>query len=129
MGGTETVLLVEDESQVLNLGRRILIQHGYKVLGAPTPEAALALAKDSTEPIHLLLTDVIMPGMNGKELHARLRAAHPDLRCLFMSGYTADVIAHHGVLDPGVEFLQKPFTLQTLAQRVREILDQRQPTP
>ena len=121
--GTETVLLVEDEEQILNLGRRILTQQGYTVRVAPTPEVALAVAAEHTGPIHLLITDVVMPGMNGKELRERLRASHPDLKCLFISGYTADVIAYSGVLDEGVEFLQKPFTADSLATRVREVLE------
>ncbi len=123
VGGTETVLLVEDEEQILNLGRRVLSQHGYTILAAATPQDALALAAEHFGPIHLLITDVVMPGMNGKALFERLHASRADLRCLFMSGYTADVIAHHGVLDEGVEFLQKPFTLQTIAHRVRKVLD------
>jgi two-component system, cell cycle sensor histidine kinase and response regulator CckA len=125
--GTETVLLVEDEGLVLNLGRRILEQQGYTVLTAPTPEAALTLAAGHPGPIHLLITDVIMPGMNGKELKHRLMARQPGLRCLFMSGYTADVIAHRGVLDEDVQFLQKPFTVESLAERVRDMLDSAQP--
>lgn len=122
LGGTETVFLVEDETQILSLGRRILEQHGYTVLTASTPQAALDLASRHSGPIDLLISDVVMPGMNGKELRERLRATHPSLKCLFMSGYTANVIAHHGVLDAGVEFLQKPFTNQTLAEKVRELL-------
>ena len=72
----------------------------------------------------MLITDVVMPGMNGKELRERLRTTHPELKCLFMSGYTADVIAHHGVLEDGVQFLQKPFSILTLAEKVREVLEQ-----
>lgn len=120
--GTETVLLVEDEEQIMNLGQQILERHGYTVLTASTPEAALALAMRHQGLIHLLITDVVMPGMNGKELKQRLMASHPGLKCLFISGYTADVIAHHGVLDERVYFLQKPFTIRTLAERVREVL-------
>ena len=122
--GNETLLLVEDEEQILNLGRRILSQQGYTVLVASRPEAAMVLAARHAGAIHLLITDVVMPGMNGKELLQRLRAAHPELKCLFMSGYTANVIAHHGVLDAGVQFLQKPFTIHSLSARVRELLDQ-----
>jgi signal transduction histidine kinase/PAS domain-containing protein len=121
--GTETVLLVEDEEQILNLGRRILLQQGYTVLTGLAPGDALALAAKHIGPIHLLITDVVMPGMNGKELRDRLLASRPDLKCLFMSGYTADVISHYGVLEEGVHFLQKPFTIQTLAAKVREALD------
>ncbi len=121
--GSETVLLVEDEVQILNLGSRILEQHGYTVLAASTPQAALALVKQASATIHLLITDVVMPGMNGKELIERLRKGRPGLPCIFMSGYTADVIAHHGVLEEGVAFLQKPFTIEGLTKKVREILD------
>jgi signal transduction histidine kinase len=121
--GTETVLLVEDEEQILSLGRRILAQHGYTVLAAIRPEAALDLATHHTGTIHLLITDVVMPGMNGKELRERLRATQPNVKCLFMSGHTANVIAHHGVLDDGVWFLQKPFTNLTLTETVRKVLD------
>jgi DNA-binding NarL/FixJ family response regulator len=99
------------------------------VLAVSTPEAALALAAQSSTPIHLLITDVVMPGMNGKELAVRLWVGHPELRCLFMSGYTADVIAHHGVLNAGVAFLQKPFTIQTLAEKVREVLEAHREAP
>jgi signal transduction histidine kinase/ActR/RegA family two-component response regulator len=119
MRGTETVLLVEDEEQILNLGRRILQQYGYTVLALATPQAALALAAQHSGPLHLLVTDVVMPGMNGKELRDRLRTSHPELKCLFMSGYTADVIADNGVLDDGVHFIQKPFTIGSLVETVR----------
>ncbi len=121
--GTETVLLVEDEPQVLHLGRRILLQYGYRVVSAPSPEAALSLAAEHADPIHLLVTDVIMPGMNGKALRDRLRISHPKLKCLFMSGYPSDAIAHHGVLDEGLHFLPKPFTVHSLTEKVREALD------
>jgi CheY-like chemotaxis protein len=127
--GSETVLLVEDEEQILNLGRRTLQRQGYRVLAATAPEAALALAAQQAGPIHLLVTDVVMPGMNGKELAERLRTSHPALKCLFMSGYTSDVLAHHGVLEVNVAFLQKPFTLQTLAEKVREVLEGHQESP
>ncbi len=123
VGGSETVLLVEDEVQILKLGHRILEQHGYTVLAASTPQAALALVEQASASIHLLITDVVMPGMNGKELIERLRKGRPGLPCIFMSGYTADVIAHHGVLEEGVAFLQKPFTIEGLTKKVREVLD------
>ena len=95
----------------------------YSPTFASTPEAAIAVAAQHPGPIHLLVTDVVMPGMNGKELRMRLMASRPDMRCLFMSGYTANVIAHYGVLEEGVQFLQKPFTIQTLAEKVREVLE------
>jgi CheY-like chemotaxis protein len=119
--GSETVLLVEDEKQILMLGQRILEQKGYVVLTASTPQAAMDLATRHAGPIHLLVTDVVMPGMNGKELRDKLRISHPGLECLFISGYTADVIAENGVLDDGVHFLQKPFTIQALAENVRSV--------
>jgi two-component system, cell cycle sensor histidine kinase and response regulator CckA len=122
--GTETVLLVEDEEQILSLGERILRQHGYRVLTAASPEAALTLAAQFAGPIHLLITDVVMPGMNGKELREHIRATHSDAKCLFMSGYTSEVIALHGVLDDNIHFLQKPFTIRTLAEMVRKVLEQ-----
>jgi signal transduction histidine kinase len=120
--GKETVLLVEDEEQVLTLASRILQQQGYTVLAAATPEAALELANREAGQIQLLITDVVMPGMNGRELYERLKEVQPELRCLYMSGYTADVIAHRGVLEGGVHFLQKPFTIEALAGGVREAL-------
>ncbi len=122
-GGSETILLVEDEEQILSLGKEILTDCGYKVLAAGTPEAALKLAQEEPGKIHLLLSDVVMPGMNGKELRKRLEEIKPGLRSVFMSGYTADVIAHHGILDKGVDFLQKPFTMESLTEKVREVLD------
>ena len=121
--GQETLLLVEDEPQVLKLAKRILERLGYAVLAAPKPEAALALAAEHAGPIHLLITDVIMPGMDGKKLRDRLQSSHPELKCVFMSGYTADVIAHHGVVNEGLHFLQKPFTGHTLGAKVREVLE------
>ena len=122
--GTETVLLVEDEEMVLNLAHRILKQHGYTVLAARVPEDALQLASRHAAPIDLLVTDVIMPGMNGRELRDRLATIKPGLRCLFMSGYTADAIAHQGVLEEGVQFMQKPFSIDDITRKVREVLDQ-----
>jgi two-component system, cell cycle sensor histidine kinase and response regulator CckA len=121
--GTETILLVEDEDQILQLGRRILERRGYTVLVAATPDEALALAAAHGTRIDLLITDVVMPGMNGRALRDQLRTTCPEMKCLFMSGYTADVIAHHGVLEGGVLFLQKPFAIQALAQMVRTALD------
>ncbi len=121
--GTETVLLVEDEESVLQLSKRILEQLGYAVLAAENPLDALELARSHSGRIDLLLTDVIMPGMNGKEFTEKLSAIKAGFRAIFMSGYTDDVIAQHGVLDEGVHFLQKPFSVQSLAAKVREVLD------
>jgi len=122
-GGTETVLLVEDEAQILNLERKILELYGYRVLPARLPEEALELVERFPDPIHLVITDVVMPGLNGRELQVRVNALKPGARCLFVSGYTADVIAHQGVLDKSVQFLPKPFTITALARKVREVLD------
>ncbi len=121
--GRETILLVEDEPQVLNLGRRILARNGYHVLGAANPEIALELAAQHGPGIQLLITDVIMPGMNGRLLRDHLRQQYPTLKCLFMSGYTADVVGQHGILDDGIDFVQKPFTIDIFCTKVREILD------
>ncbi|MDG4550793.1 MAG: GAF domain-containing protein [Candidatus Contendobacter sp.] len=120
--GAETVLLVEDEAALLNLGKVLLERLGYTVLAAAGPNQALELAEAHGGVIHLLLTDVIMPDMSGRDLWQRLRELRPGLKCLFMSGYTANVIAHHGVLDDGVHFLQKPFSRKGLATKVREAL-------
>ena len=121
--GTETVLLVEDEEQILSLGRRVLEHHGYTVLACHTPAQALKSVESHPGPIDLLVTDVVMPGMNGRELRDKVIALKPGVRCVFMSGYTDNVIAHHGVLEEDVQFLQKPFTTQILTRKVREVLD------
>jgi signal transduction histidine kinase/ActR/RegA family two-component response regulator len=121
--GHETILLVEDERMILEMATVMLERHGYTVLQAVTPGEALRLAGEHADEINLLLTDVVMPEMNGHDLFQRLSALKPGLKCLFMSGYTANVIAHHGVLDPGVQFLQKPFSMQGLAAKVREALE------
>jgi signal transduction histidine kinase len=123
-GGNETILLVEDEPAILDLSRRMLEKQGYQVVTASTPGEAIRLAQEHVGTINLLMTDVVMPEMNGRELAKRLLSIYPDLKRLFMSGYTADVIAHHGVLEEGVHFLQKPFTMVDLGTRVREALDQ-----
>jgi response regulator RpfG family c-di-GMP phosphodiesterase len=100
----------------------MLAKLGYRVLAADTPKKALRLSKEHTGRIHLLITDVIMPEMNGRVLADQLRTLHPDIKTLFMSGYTASLIAHHGVLDKGVNFIQKPFTTRIIATKVREVL-------
>jgi signal transduction histidine kinase len=123
-GGEETVLLVEDETPLLAIARRILADHGYRVLGAAGSQEALALAQDYPDEIHLLIADVVMPRMNGRALAESLVAGRPRLRVLYISGYTDDVIAHRGVLAPGTRFLAKPFTGEQLLARVREALDE-----
>ncbi|MBI5589978.1 MAG: response regulator [Deltaproteobacteria bacterium] len=124
IGHGETILVVEDEAPVLALARTILENAGYTVLTADTPDEAIRLAGEHTGRIHLLITDVIMPEMNGRNLAARLQESLPAMKCLFMSGYTADAIAHPGVLEPGIHFLQKPFSVGKLAARVRELLQE-----
>jgi PAS domain S-box-containing protein len=119
----ETVLLVEDEWAIMEMARTMLSALNYGVLVATSPEEAIRLASEYEGPIDLLLTDVVMPKMNGRQLQEILHGVRPVMRCLFMSGYTADVIAHQGVLDEGLNFIQKPFSMQTLAIRVREVLD------
>lgn len=120
----ETILLVEDDLSILKLARRILHGLGYTVLTAGSPDEAIGLAEEHTGGIHLLVTDVIMPNMNGRELAERLQSFYPGLKRVFMSGYTADVIAHHGVLDEDVCFIQKPFSKRDLAKIVRKALDE-----
>ena len=117
-----TVLVVEDEAALLTITGKMLRSQGYFVLAAHGPEEALRLAKAHNGLINLLLTDVIMPGMNGRELSAILRSQRPELRCLFMSGYPADAIATHGVVDEELAFLQKPFRIAQLSAKVREVL-------
>jgi signal transduction histidine kinase/CheY-like chemotaxis protein len=121
--GSETILLVEDESSVRGMCRTILRALGYTVLEAVSGDEALEVARSYTGVIHLVVTDVIMPGMSGSVLWDRLRELRRDSKVLFMSGYTDDAIASHGVLDPGIAFLQKPFTPQGLAEKVRDVLD------
>ena len=121
--GTETILLVEDEPSILRLTRMMLERLGYTVLSAATPSQAVKIATESGSAIDLLITDVVMPDMNGRDLAKKISDLFPDLRCLFMSGYTANVIAHHGVLDSGVHFINKPFSKLNLAKKIREVLN------
>jgi DNA-binding response OmpR family regulator len=120
--GTETVLVVEDEPSILTMSVAMLKRQGYTVLAAGTPEGAIRMAAEYAEPIHLLITDVIMPGMNGRDLATALQTGRPQLKCLFMSGYSADVIAHRGVLEAGRQFIQKPFLQAEMLTRVRAVL-------
>ncbi|MFZ4857891.1 MAG: ATP-binding protein [Desulfuromonadaceae bacterium] len=121
--GLETILLVEDEPAILNMTAMMLERQGYTALKAGTPGEASRLAKEQSGEIHLLMTDVIMPEMNGRNLAKNILTIYPRIKCLYMSGYTADVIAHYGVLDEGVHFIQKPFSLSAMAAQVRELLD------
>jgi two-component system cell cycle sensor histidine kinase/response regulator CckA len=120
--GTETVLVVEDEESLRELVVTVLEQNGYNVIAAERPAAALEAAARIGEPIHLLLTDVVLPGMSGRELAEKLLAQRKDLKVLYVSGYTDDIITHHGVLEPGIAFLQKPFSRESLLVKVREVL-------
>jgi CheY-like chemotaxis protein len=120
--GIETVLLVEDEKSLLKFTRMLLEELGYTVLSSDSPIAAIQIAKECNKKIHLLITDVVMPEMSGRDLCMQVQTSQPNLKCLFMSGYTADVIAHHGVLDEGVQFLQKPFSREALATKIRDVL-------
>jgi two-component system cell cycle sensor histidine kinase/response regulator CckA len=119
----ETVLLVEDEQAILYMATRMLEVLGYTVLAANTSDEAIRQAEVHVGDIHLLMTDVVMPEMNGRDLAQNLLSRYPRLKSLFMSGYTANVIAHHGVLDEGVSFIQKPFSLKDLAAKIRQALD------
>ena len=123
VGGVETVLVVEDEEQVRELACRVLAKLGYRILPARHGAEAIEVAGREAGPIHLLLTDVVMPGMSGRELANRLAPTRAAMRILYASGYTENVIAHHGVLDPGILFLSKPYTPRTLAVAVRAALD------
>jgi two-component system, cell cycle sensor histidine kinase and response regulator CckA len=123
VGGQECILLVEDEPMLNEMTTMMLERQGYAVLPAATPSEAMRLAGEHGRGIDLLITDVVMPEMNGRELASRLADIVPRLKCLFVSGYTANVIAHHGVLDEGVHFMQKPFSSRELAAKVREVLE------
>ena len=120
--GDETILLVEDDPSILNMTTIMLDQLGYTVLAASTPEEAIRLAEARPAEMHLLMTDVVMPRMNGRDLAGKLQSLSPDLKILFMSGYTADVIALNGMIDQEVHFIQKPFSMRDLAAKVRKVL-------
>jgi two-component system sensor histidine kinase EvgS len=123
VGNGETVLIVEDEKAISNLIVKILEQLGYCALEAGTPARAMELADANPDSVDLLITDVVMPEMNGRDLANHLKACHPGIKVLFMSGYTANVIAHHGVLEKDIYFIQKPFSKQELAVKIREVLE------
>ena len=122
-GGTEKILLVDDNEAVRTVARITLEGAGYVVIEAPDGEVAIAKAAKSGADIALLVTDVVMPRLSGKEVARRLEKLSPKVRTLYISGYTADVISHHGILDPGVDLLQKPFSSVEFLAKVREILD------
>ncbi len=123
-GHGQVILVVEDEASILKYARRLLDKLGYTVLTASSPDQALDLVEHDGRQIDLLLTDVVMPGMNGKELSNIISKMYPGLKTLFMSGYTADAIAHRGVLDVGIDFIQKPFSREDMARKIHEVLRQ-----
>jgi CheY-like chemotaxis protein len=122
-GGTESILVVEDEPQLRDLFIRILSQKGYQVSAAASGEEALQAARTRAREIDLLVTDVVLPGATGREIARQLQTLQPGLRILYVSGYAEDAIVRRGVLEPGLEFLEKPFTPAELARRVRQVLD------
>jgi CheY-like chemotaxis protein len=121
--GKETVLLVEDDNHVRDFAKAVLTECGYAVLIAENPHQAMCVSEEHQDHIDLLLTDVVLPGTSGRELAQRMVGHRPTIRVLYMSGYTDDAITHHGVLDDGMFFLEKPFTPVLLAHKVREVLD------
>ncbi len=123
-GGQETLLIVEDDDAVRALTRTVLRDNSYNVIEAIDADTALNWVEEHNQPIHLLVTDVVMPGMSGRELAERLKAQRPEMKVLFMSGYTDDAVVRHGLLDAEIAFLQKPFTPNALARKVREVLDE-----
>ncbi|HUV51089.1 MAG TPA: response regulator [Anaerolineae bacterium] len=123
LDGSETILLVEDDDGLRKFAQKVLLLHGYKVLDAENGEDALRVSQAHEGPIHLMITDVVMPRMGGKELSEKLRPFYPRIKVIYMSGYTDNAIVEHGVLAPGLNFLQKPFAPESLARKVREVLD------
>ena len=123
-GHGETILLVDDEPQVVALVREMLAREGYKVLGAGDGEDALKIFEANQNEVDLLLTDIVMPQLNGRELADRIKAKQPGLRVLYMSGFMKEaILKYYGISITGIPFLQKPFTRETLAKKVREVLD------
>jgi CheY-like chemotaxis protein len=123
--GSETIMVVEDEEGVLSLIRLALGSVGYKVLETRDPQKAVAICADYDGPVHLLLTDVVMPKMPGPAVAQKVAALRPDIKVLYMSGYTDDAIVHHGVLSEDMPFIQKPFSPLALRQKIREVLDRK----
>jgi two-component system, cell cycle sensor histidine kinase and response regulator CckA len=126
--GAETVLVVEDQEEVRSVIAATLRRQGYSVLLAPDADNAIAASRNHSGPIHLLLSDVVLPGLSGRDLGRRLLAEHPDVRVLYMSGYTDDAVVHHGALEPGLAFIQKPFTGDALLRKIRDVLDGPRPS-
>jgi|GEM_PF-3369280 CheY-like chemotaxis protein len=122
-GGSETILVVEDDAPVRRVTRDFLTRFGYRVLEAGGADEAIRRCREAEGAVDLLLTDVVMPSMNGKELADMIHATYPGIKVLFTSGYTEEAIARHGVLEPGVEFIEKPFTPEALARKVPQVLD------
>jgi CheY-like chemotaxis protein len=129
LSGTEAVLVVEDDSAVRGFTTEVLKSNGYKVISAADPQEALRLVEDQKPTVHLLLTDVVMPKWNGRQLATMLAARLPGLKVLFISGYTENAIVHQGVLDGGTAFLSKPFTPQRLLRMIRGVLEGQWPPP
>jgi two-component system, cell cycle sensor histidine kinase and response regulator CckA len=121
--GSEIVLIVEDDEAIRRVAVRVLRNEGYSVLQAASAEEALEMDAHALARVDLMITDVVLPGLNGRQLADALRSTHPDMRVLFVSGYTEDAIVHHGVLDEGIAFLPKPFSPRALLSRVRTMLD------
>jgi CheY-like chemotaxis protein len=126
LSGTETILLVEDEEMVRNLTREVLESGCYKVLEAARGAQALGICEQYPDQIHLVLTDVVLPQMSGPEMALALADRHPEIPVLYISGYADDAIVHHGILDPGTHFVEKPFTPELLLRKIRQILDLQQ---
>ena len=125
LGGSETVLIVEDDNSLLKFAQKVLQRYGYRILTAENGEEAFKIGKEHEGPIHLMITDVVMPKMGGKEVAERLQSLYPQMKVIYMSGYTNNAIVQHGVLAPGLNFLQKPFSPEGLARKVREVLDKK----
>ena len=121
--GEETILVVEDNEEVRKLAMRVLQRQGYEVLGALEGMEAFLLCEEREGPIDLLVTDVVMPKMSGRELAERIASIRPEIKVLYMSGYTDNAIVHHGILSEGINYIQKPFTVESLIRKVREVLD------
>ena len=127
--GEETILLLEDEEGVRQVVSHMLEQSGYRVLAAADPQEALRLSQEYEGPIHLLFSDVVLPGMSGLDCANLIQAQHPHIKVLFMSGYTDNAVVHHGILEPGIAFINKPFKFMKLARKIRQVLDASAPPP